>query len=240
MLFNSVNFFVFLVVVISLYWTLNQKYRWILLLITSYFFYAAWEPVYILLIGFSTCIDYFISNNWTSSENKKVAKRGLTLSILMNLGLLFSFKYYNFFQETIQFLIESFGFKYSYSKSNLLLPVGISFYTFQTISYSVDVYRKIIQPEKHLGKFALFVAFFPQLVAGPIERAKNLLPQLNQLNIQPKWEFFQDGGRLILYGLFKKVVIADNCAHWVDLYYGNIESQNGGVMMFATILFAIQ
>lgn len=225
---------------LTVFWLVNKQYRWILLLLSSYFFYGFWEVSYLPLILISTSIDYFLSRYLTSSDDQSKRKFGLYGSIVLNLGLLFIFKYYNFFQDSVGWISSQFGMSYSYDKSSLLLPVGISFYTFQTLSYSIDVYRKTIKPEKHFGKFALFVAFFPQLVAGPIERAKDLLPQLNKLDNIPSIRQIKEGLILITYGLFTKVVVADNCGLLVDNYYRNSEIWNGGTMLFATYLFAIQ
>lgn len=240
MLFNSIEFIVFFVFIFGLFWIIPHKTRWFLLLIASYFFYMCWEPAYILLILFSTSVDYFICNHLTSSNNLNKKKVGLWLTIVLNLGLLFFFKYYNFFQETTQQLLAAFQIDYHPNKLNLLLPVGISFYTFQTLSYSIDVYRNTISVERHFGKFALFVSFFPQLVAGPIERAKDLLPQLNKLNVNFDFEQFKSGSLLFIWGLFKKVVIADNLSMFVDTYYDAYQLQNGGTLLFASYLFALQ
>lgn len=222
-----------------MHWIIPHKYRWMLLLVASYFFYMSWEPTYILLIVFSTTVDYFLSRYFISSENRLKAKRGLILTVMMNLGLLFAFKYYDFFQSILQWIIERFGGSYTWRKSSFLLPVGISFYTFQTLSYSIDVYRKKIQPEKHFGKFALFVSFFPQLVAGPIERAGSLIPQLSNDRKFISSEKISHGAQLIVWGLFKKVVVADNLTVLVDHIYDHPQFQNGGALAFATILFTI-
>lgn len=227
-------------IVFAIYWLIQAKYRWILLLLASYFFYGFWEVSYLPLILFSTAVDYFLSRYLTSSEERFKKKVGLYASLVLNLGLLFIFKYYNFFQSSTEYCLSLFDVQYDYNESSLLLPVGISFYTFQTLSYSIDVYRKKIKPERHYGKFSLFVAFFPQLVAGPIERASELLPQLRTLDVHLKSNDVKEGLLLITYGLFKKVVVADNCGLLVDTYYQNYEVQNGGTMLFATYLFAIQ
>lgn len=240
MLFNSLEFIVFLLITVLLYWMVKQSYRWIILLITSYLFYISWEPTYILLIIVSTGIDYFACLFLTSSKNQKKRNWGLGISIFMNLGLLFTFKYYNFFQGVLHDFLSYFSIQYEPNVSNLLLPVGISFYTFQTISYSIDVYRKEIQVEKHFGKFALYVSFFPQLIAGPIERAKSLLGQINQPKNYLKINQFKDGIVLFLWGLFKKVVVADNVQILADHYFNNSQFQTGGSMLFAAFLFTVQ
>lgn len=240
MLFNSLEFIGFLIVTILLYWIVKQPHRWILLLVTSYLFYMSWEPTYILLIIVSTSIDYFTCLFLTSNDNKQKRKWGLGISVFMNLGLLFTFKYYNFFQSTLSDVLNYFSIHYEPSVSNLLLPVGISFYTFQTMSYSIDVYRKEIPVEKHFGKFALYVSFFPQLIAGPIERAKSLLGQINQKKNQFKLNQFKDGIVLFLWGLFKKAVVADNAQIIADHYFNNSQFQTGGSLLFAAFLFTVQ
>lgn len=240
MLFNSFEFITFLLLVILIYWLIKQRFRWILLLFSSYFFYISWEPSYLVLILFSTSIDYFSCRFLTSSENLRFKKIGLAISIILNLGLLFSYKYFNFSQEIIRDLFAICSFEYKPHFSELLLPVGISFYTFQTLSYSIDVYRNEINCEKHFGKFALYVSFFPQLIAGPIERAKGLLSQLNKKVLSFDFELFRAGLMLILWGLFKKVVVADNAQLIADHYFNNSEFQTGGSLLFATFLFTIQ
>ena len=240
MLFNSLEYIVFFIAVFILYWLIPAKHKWLLLLISSYFFYMCWEPIYILLILLSTGIDYFLCLHLTGSEHKKNRKIGLYLSVISNLSILFLFKYFNFFQTELQHLLSYFDVNYSPSTSTLLLPLGISFYTFQTLSYSIDVYRKVITPEKHFGKFALYVSFFPQLIAGPIERAKDLIPQLQTKIRKFNTEDFKNGILLFVWGLFKKVVVADNCAILVERYFENSTNETGGTMLFATYLFAIQ
>lgn len=240
MLFNSFEFIAFLVVTTLLFWMVKQSYRWILLLVASYFFYFSWEPTYLLLIAISTSIDYFACLYLTSSDNKRKSKWGLWISVCLNLALLVTFKYYNFFQEALRDFLGSMSIDYEPQISTLLLPVGISFYTFQTISYSIDVYRKEIEAERHFGKFALYVSFFPQLIAGPIERAKALLGQINKSEHRLKFIQVKDGAVLFLWGLFKKVVVADNAQIIADHYFNNSEFQTGGTLLFATILFTVQ
>lgn len=165
---------------------------------------------------------------------------GLFLSVIMNLGLLFTFKYYNFFQDALHDILGMVDIQYAPSESSFLLPVGISFYTFQTLSYSIDVYRKNFQVEKHVGKFALYVAFFPQLVAGPIERASDLLPQLNKKKLSLRADNLRDGALLFLWGLFKKVVVADNIRILADHVFDNAQYQTGGAILFALFAFTVQ
>jgi alginate O-acetyltransferase complex protein AlgI len=240
MLFNSFDFLLFLMIAVSLFWLLPSKFKWILLLISSYYFYLSWEPLYILIILFSTLLDYLLCLNLISSNNSLKKKIGLFSSVFINLGLLFTFKYYNFFQEVIGYLGTLIGVDYHPGQFSVLLPVGISFYTFQTLSYSIDVYNEKLKPERHLGKFALFVSFFPQLVAGPIERAKDLLPQLNEFKSKFHINDFKEGICLILWGLFLKVVVADNAAIIVDSSFQNYLTQSGAKLFFSSFLFSIQ
>lgn len=239
MLFTSFQFLLFFVVIFSLYWITPSKYRWILLLIASYFFYISWEPAYIILILTSTLIDYLLCKNLTQSNYKRKSRLGLTLSIFLNLGLLFFFKYFNFFQSSLALVLGKMGIDYEPSYSSFLLPVGISFYTFQTLSYSIDVYRRKIPVEKHLGKFALYVAYFPQLVAGPIERADTLLKQFNQ-KATLQLQNLKEGATLFIWGLFKKVVVADNLRILADHTFDNFQFQSGSEVLFATFAFTVQ
>jgi D-alanyl-lipoteichoic acid acyltransferase DltB (MBOAT superfamily) len=240
MLFNSIDFVVFFALVFALFWSIPQKFRWVLLLAASYFFYMSWEPAYLLLILFSTTVDYFVCLNLTSSKEEKKRKLGLFLSIGLNLSMLLFFKYATFLLKSIHQLCASVGVEYKTPAFEFLLPVGISFYTFQAISYAVDVYRGTLPAERHFGKFALFISFFPQLVAGPIERAKELLPQFSKSTNTFRTNEFKDGVLLFFWGLFKKAVVADNVAMFVDTYYGTYQYQSGGFLLFATYLFAIQ
>lgn len=180
MLFNSLEFIFFLPVVIFIYFILPRKIRWGFLLLSSYFFYMYWKVEYIFLLIVSTLIDYFAALKMTETSDRKKRRPYLMLSIIANLGLLFAFKYYNFFANNLNFIFHLSGIATGLTRHNLLLPVGISFYTFQTLGYSIDVYRGKMKAEKHPGIYALFVSFFPQLVAGPIERGSSLLPQLKK------------------------------------------------------------
>ena len=242
MLFNSLNFLLFFSIVFTAYWLIPLRFRWIILLISSYFFYAFWNPIYILLLFFSTITDYLLSRYLTSSSNHKRSRLGLITTILLNFGLLFSFKYYDFVVTTISELLVFLNLPLPIQPPtlSLILPVGISFYTFQSISYAVDVYRKTIPIERHFGRFALYISFFPQLVAGPIERAGDLLPQLRNFKLKLELAELKQGMHLILWGLFMKVVIADNLAYFVNLKYGSVTTTSGGEMLFATIIFSFQ
>jgi len=240
MLFNSIDFLLFFVVVFGLFILIPLKYRWILLLISSYFFYMSWEPAYILLIVFSTVVDYSIAQKMFATQEKAKRKRLLLVSLVVNLGLLFIFKYYNFFNESIASTFDFLGITYNPVLSSMLLPVGISFYTFQTLSYTIDVYRGNLKPEKHFGKFALYVSFFPQLVAGPIERATNLLPQIAKNDKRLNYNDFSIGLTQTLFGLFKKVVVADTVAIYVNTIFNSYEYHTGFTLVLATYFFAVQ
>ena len=242
MLFNSIPFAIFFPITVLIYFVLAGRYRWLFLLAASYGFYMAWRVEYIILILISTSIDYYASRKMASLDTKPERRKYLYLSLIANLGLLFTFKYLNFFQDTLSTLTGSLGISTSLPTSNLILPIGISFYTFQTLSYTIDVYNGKIQPERHIGIFALFVAFFPQLVAGPIERPKKLLPQLNRLNILGNFDYDRvtDGLRLMAWGFFKKIVIADRLAIYVNAVYNHPTDYKGLVVAIATIFFAFQ
>ncbi|MFK8038413.1 MAG: MBOAT family protein [Crocinitomicaceae bacterium] len=215
MLFNTVEFIIFLPAVVVIYYLFPAKHRWILLLGASYFFYMSWNIKYIFLIIFSTIIDYLIGLKMESLLHKKQRLPWLIISITINLGLLFSFKYLTFATENINLFATNLGFYYQLPLFDLLLPVGISFYTFQTLSYAIDVYNSKIKAERHLGHFALYVSFFPQLVAGPIERYSALAPQFKVKQLL-RYNNFANGFRLIIYGLFVKMIIADNLSLVAD------------------------
>lgn len=223
MLFNTIDFIVFLPIVIILYYLLPHKFRWILLLLASYYFYMCWKIEYIFLIIFSTLIDYFCGIYIEKVKQKNLKTTLLIVSLTSNLGLLFFFKYYNFVSANINDVFQNFSAFKQLPLMELLLPVGISFYTFQTLSYTIDVYFGKQKAEKHLGYFALYVSYFPQLVAGPIERFSRLTPQLKTEH-NFNYENLVNGLRLILYGLFIKMVIADNLSVIVDKVYTSAEN----------------
>ncbi|MBU5427903.1 MBOAT family protein [Tissierella pigra] len=205
----------------------------------SYYFYMAWKPAYIILIIISTLIDYFAGIMMGRTDDKKKRKKYLILSLVSNLSLLFLFKYFNFFNDSAKTVLEYLNIPFYLPQFRLLLPMGISFYTFQTMSYSIDVYKGVIKPEKHLGIFSLYVTFFPQLVAGPIERSENLLPQFREKH-DFDYDLATNGLKLIAWGLFKKVVIADRVAILVNTVYNNVHDYTGFPLILATILFAFQ
>lgn len=233
MLFNSREFLIFLPLVLIAFALVRGRHRWLVLLIASYYFYMSWEPWYITLIVGSTVVDFISGQKIFKSEGLE-KKLWLAFSLVANLGVLLLFKYYNFFIDNIN---NSFGKEIPYLQ--FLLPVGISFYTFQTLSYSLDIYQGKLKPESSFFRFALFVSFFPQLVAGPIERAKNLLPQLRNLQLADN-KGFEFGLKLILWGLFKKVVIADNLAPIVDGVYADSTFNSSAIYWLASYFFAIQ
>ena len=239
MLFNSIQFLIFFPVVMMLYFITPFKIRWILLLIASYYFYMCWKVDYIVLIIISTLIDYICSNQMAKLESKKTRKKWLLISIFSNLGILFGFKYFNFFSENIQTLFNQYNVFYEIPLFNVLLPVGISFYTFQTLSYSIDVYNGKTPAQKHLGVFAVYVSFFPQLVAGPIERSNHLLPQFFKEH-KFSYDRVKSGLQKMLWGFFKKIVIADNLAILVDGVYNNLDNYTGITLIVATIFFTFQ
>ncbi|WP_246070133.1 MBOAT family O-acyltransferase [Mangrovivirga cuniculi] len=200
--------------------------KWILLLIASYYFYMMWKWEYIGLIVLSTVVDYFVALGIESSANERRRKLLLLISLSVNLGLLFYFKYYNFFIDNINMAVAIWDNEYVLPYADVILPVGISFYTFQTLSYTIEVFMKRTHAEKNFGIFALYVSFFPQLVAGPIERPQNLLGQLRGLK-GFRYENVVLGLRQMLWGMFKKVVIADRLAFFVNLVYDNPDQFHG-------------
>lgn len=239
MLFNSFHFLEFFTLVVTLYFFTPVKYRWIFLLCASCFFYMSWNPIYILLLLTSIVVNYYAGIRMGNISEKSSRKKYLWLSVISNLGLLFTFKYYNFINQALSNLLSLFGLTYHIPVINLILPVGISFYTFQTLSYSIDVYRGKRRPEQHFGFFALYVSFFPQLVAGPIERSEKLLPQFYQEH-SFDYRRVTDGLKLMLWGFFKKIVIADRLAIVVNTVYSD-PSQFSGIQLFiAMIFFAYQ
>lgn len=241
MLFNSIDFAIFLPVVFALYWALNRtglKVQNILILVASYVFYGWWDWRFLTLIVFSTLVDFTVGRQLIAAEGSK-RKVLLWISILVNLGLLGYFKYYNFFLDNFTNAFTFFGQKISSSSLNIVLPVGISFYTFQTMSYTIDLYRKKLTPSNDIISFGAYVAFFPQLVAGPIERATNLLPQFAK---KKTFNYAQavDGMRQILWGLFKKVVIADNCAVFANQIFNHSDQYSGATLFLGGVFFAFQ
>jgi D-alanyl-lipoteichoic acid acyltransferase DltB (MBOAT superfamily) len=242
MLFNSIDFVIFLPIIFILYWFVTNKklkFQNFLIVISSYFFYGWWDWRFLSLILFSTLIDYSIGVKLSKEENISKRKILLWISILVNLGFLGFFKYYNFFLDNFVAAFSFFGTSIDAQGLNIILPVGISFYTFQTLSYTIDVYKKNLKPTKDFIAFAAFVSFFPQLVAGPIERATNLLPQFYKKR-QFDYSKAVDGLRQILWGLFKKIVVADNCAHYANIIFNNSSEYSGSTLVLGSIFFTFQ
>jgi D-alanyl-lipoteichoic acid acyltransferase DltB (MBOAT superfamily) len=242
MLFNSLDFAIFLPIVFILYWFVtnnNLKLQNLLVVAASYFFYGWWDWRFLSLIIFSTVVDYSIGLALKSEENKIKRKALLWTSILINIGFLGFFKYYNFFIDNFITAFSFFGLPIKANTLNIILPVGISFYTFQTLSYSIDVYRRKLEPANDFIAFSAFVSFFPQLVAGPIERATNFLPQFYNKRVFD-YSKAVDGMRQILWGLFKKIVIADNCAEFANQIFNNSAGMNGSTLLLGALFFAFQ
>jgi len=242
MLFNSLDFAVFLPIVFILYWFVvnrDLKLQNALVVLASYVFYGWWDWRFLLLIFFSTGVDYLVGLQLNKERKKKNRKILLWISVIVNLGFLGFFKYYNFFLDNFITAFSFFGMKINANTLNIILPVGISFYTFQTLSYTIDIYKKKLKPTKDFIAFSAFVSFFPQLVAGPIERASNLLPQF--LN-KRKFDYSKaiDGTRQILWGLFKKIVIADNCAQFANEIFANSADLNGSTLALGVLFFTFQ
>lgn len=239
MLFNSFSFAVFLPIVFIIYWAVPKKYQWVVILISSYYFYMSWNIKYVFLILFTTVVSYVAARLIEKEKRGHIRKFYMTIAIVASLGVLFFFKYFNFMSASIADFVKLFSIEYSPFMLQVLLPVGISFYTFQTLSYVIDVYRDRVQAEKHFGIYAAFISFFPQLVAGPIERTTNLLPQIKKDNYFD-YEQASYGMKLMAWGFFKKIVLADTLAIYVDAVYSDVYNYQGMVFILATFFFAVQ
>jgi|SRR5690554_2226256 len=242
MLFNSIEFLIFLPIVFALYWLLNKKsltFQNVLLLVASYFFYACWDWRFLFLLMFSTGLDYYTGIKMFDAKTESNKKFWFWLSIIVNVGFLGVFKYYNFFAESFAQLLSGFGLQVNIWVLEVILPVGISFYTFHGLSYVIDIYKNRIEPERNIVDYSLFVAYFPLLVAGPIERATHLLPQIKKRRIFNNKQAIQ-GIKQIIFGLFKKVVIADNCAFFVNQIFENSSGYSSSELWLGSILFAFQ
>ena len=246
MVFNSFEYIVFLPIMIIGFFLLPKKLKSIWLLIGSYYFYMSWSPVYAILMLISTVITFISGltigkSNTLDDEIKEQRLKSLSiaLSFILNLGILFFFKYFDFTNQTLASALGLFNIEYTAKTFNYMLPVGISFYTFQALSYTMDVYRKKISPQKNFIKYALFVSFFPQLVAGPIEKSRNLIPQLENYK---KFDYYKakQGVILVLWGMVKKVIIADRLAILVNTVYNNPHDYQGFELVLATLCFAMQ
>lgn len=239
MLFNSFTFLVFFIIVTAVYYILPYKTRWLLLLAASCVFYMAWNPYLVLLILFTILVNYISAIKIYYLKGKRRKKQILTICMLINFGLLFVFKYLGFMNDTVISIAEAFNLNWPIKVVNIILPMGISFYTFQASSYTIDVYKGKIGPEKHFGIYALFVMFFPQLVAGPIERSENLLPQFYKRH-KFDAERIVSGIRIMLWGFFKKIVIADRVSIAVNTVYNSVADYKGLYLALATLMFAFQ
>lgn len=239
MLFNSLHFLIFFPIVTLIYYIIPLHFRYIWLLVSSYYFYMCWNPTYALLLLLSTSITYVSGLCLEKFQHNIAQKTCVAVSFTLNLSILFFFKYFNFTIETFQRMLGIIHIDIQIPSFDVLLPVGISFYTFQALSYTMDVYRKEISAETNFARYALFVSFFPQLVAGPIERSKNLLIQLRNPT-KLTWYRFREGLLLMLWGFFLKLVISDRIAIFVDTIYTNYTSYEGWYFIVATILFAFQ
>lgn len=241
MSFISLEYILFFCIVVPVYFAIPLRWRWVLLLIAGYFFYAFTQASYVLLIVFTTLTDYLVAVFITNMPVEQIRKRSVLLcfSIVVNLGVLFTFKYFNFFSENISAVLMNIGINNTFRPHHLILPIGISFYTFQSMAYTIDVYRGKLHAERNLLVFAAFVAFFPQLVAGPIERAPHLLPQFRE-KFSFDYERVVSGLQLVLWGTFKKVVIADTLALYVNTIYNDVENYSGLPLIVATFFFAFQ
>jgi alginate O-acetyltransferase complex protein AlgI len=238
MLFNSLHFLVFFIAVTTVYFAIPHKYRWFLLLFSSCYFYMAFIPVYILILGFTIVIDYFAGLFLEKTDGKR-KKWFLIASLIANIGVLAIFKYYNFLNDNLSAILNTFGRQNPVPYLSIILPIGLSFHTFQAMSYTIEVYRGKQKAERNFGIYALYVMFYPQLVAGPIERPQNLIHQFYEKH-NFDYRRITDGLKLMAWGLFKKVVIADRLAIAVDSVYNNPFGQQGLSMVIATVFFSFQ
>ena len=242
MLFNSFTFMIFLPVVFLLYWFVFRKLRWqnLFILVASYVFYGWWDWRVLILIVITSASSFFSGLLIKRNEGRRAVQRAVSAAnIVLNLGILAVFKYFNFFADSLAALLGLFGVTADWPTMNIILPVGISFYTFQALSYSIDVYARRLEPTRDAIAFFSFISFFPQLVAGPIERATNLLPQMQR---ERTFEYCTavDGLRQMLWGFFKKLIIADGCAEVVNGLWGHLESSTGLMLLIGSLLFTFQ
>lgn len=242
MLFNSIQYLLFLPVVFAVYWMVNKKSLQLqnsLLLLASYYFYACWDWRFLFLLMFSTGLDYYTGLKMYDAPNARMKKFWFWLSIIVNVGFLGVFKYYNFFAESLKDSLSAVGIHADFWTLQVILPVGISFYTFHGLSYVIDIYKNRIEPERNIVDYSLFVSYFPLLVAGPIERATHLLPQIKR---QRNFNYSQaiQGVKQIIFGLFKKIVVADNCAFFVNQIFDNSGAYSATELWMGAVLFAFQ
>lgn len=242
MLFNSVSFGIFLPIVFFLYWfVFNKKlnHQNLLLLVASYFFYGCWDYRFLFLLMFSTFLDYYSGIKIFEAKTTTLKKTWLWISIGINLGFLGLFKYYNFFMDSLSVSLSVAGVDSHFDTLKIILPIGISFYTFHGLSYVIDIYKDKIKPERDFVEYSVFVSFFPLLVAGPIERATHLLPQIQKKRVFD-YAMAVDGSKQILWGLFKKIVIADNCAQYANMFFNNSEDYGGSSLYLGALFFTFQ
>jgi alginate O-acetyltransferase complex protein AlgI len=242
MLFNSVSFGIFLPIVFFLYWfVFNKKlnHQNLLLLVASYFFYGCWDYRFLFLLMFSTFLDYYSGIKIFEAKTTTLKKTWLWISIGINLGFLGLFKYYNFFMDSLSASLSVAGVDSHFDTLKIILPIGISFYTFHGLSYVIDIYKDKIKPERDFVEYSVFVSFFPLLVAGPIERATHLLPQIQKKRVFD-YAMAVDGSKQILWGLFKKIVIADNCAQYANMFFNNSEDYGGSSLYLGALFFTFQ
>ncbi len=242
MLFNSLSFLFFLPIVFTIYWMVNKKGLQLqnsLLLLASYYFYACWNWKFLFLLLFSTGLDYYTGIQMFESKSKTIKKTWFWISICINLGFLTVFKYYNFFVSSFSEALSSFGFHVDFAILKVILPIGISFYTFHGLSYVIDIYKNRIEPERNVVTYSLFVSYFPLLVAGPIERATHLLPQIKKRRAF-NYNQAKDGLYQIVWGLFKKVVIADSCALYANEIFDHYDKMNSLTLVLGAIYFTFQ
>lgn len=242
MLFNSLQYLLFLPLVFTVYWLVNAKslkLQNLLLLAASYYFYACWDWRFLFLLMFSTGLDYYTGLKMYEAENTKMKKFWFWLSIGINVGFLGVFKYYNFFADSLATSLSAIGIQANFWTLQIILPVGISFYTFHGLSYVIDIYKNRIEPERNIVDYSLFVSYFPLLVAGPIERATHLLPQIKRKRHFNYHQAIQ-GVKQIIFGLFKKIVVADNCAFFVNQIFDNSGAYSASELWMGAVLFAFQ
>ena len=237
--FNSFEYAIFLPIVFFIYWNVPHRYRWGLLLLASYYFYMSWNPKYVVLILGTTVVSYAAARLLERTEKERYKKFIVLSTVLICLTVLFFFKYFNFLSLSVVEVCSRLAIPLHPLTLQVLLPVGISFYTFQTLSYVIDVYKGSVKAERHFGYYATFISFFPQLVAGPIERTRNLLPQLKAERIF-NYDEAVYGLRLMAWGFFKKLVVADNAAIIVDKVYGSLDKCTGFDLLAAIFLFTMQ
>lgn len=239
MVFNSYSFFLFFPIVVLVHFLLPKKVQYIWLLVASYYFYMNWDARYVLLLLFSTAVTYLSGIALERVQTDRARKAAVAVSFVLNIGVLFFFKYFDFAVDSLNLVLMQIGLSVPKPQLNVLLPVGISFYTFQALSYTMDVYRKDIKAEQNFFRYALFVSFFPQLVAGPIERSKNLLRQVNQTH-RFDYDKMREGLLIMLWGYFLKLVVADRVAIVVNTVYGDYTQYGGAYIIVASVLFALQ